>query len=105
MRENELRGKQLFQASIEYRYLLPFKIFFDNYIQFRYDIGQVWDKVQSQLKLADLNHGLGATLSFDTPIGPADFSLGRTFTFLKDLKDDPIRLGPIYFYFSIGFYY
>jgi NTE family protein len=105
MRENESRGKQIFLASIEYRYLLPFRLFFDNYIQVRYDLGQVWDKIQSQLKIADLNHGIGATLSFDTPVGPADFSVGRTFTFLKDVKDNPIRFGPVYFYFSIGFYY
>lgn len=105
MRENELRGKQIFLASIQYRYKFPFKIFFDDYIAVRYDLGQVWDKVQNQLKLADLNHGVGATLSFDTPIGPADFSLGRAFTFMRNVKDDPIRFGPIYFYFSIGFYY
>ncbi len=104
MRENELRGRQIFLSSIEYRHHLPFKIFVDSYLQFRYDLGSVWE-VQNELKLADFHHGIGTTLSFDTPIGPADISVGRSFVFTGTGDSRLVRLGPVCFYFSIGFYY
>ncbi len=104
MRENEFRGRQVFLASLEYRYELPFKIFFDTYIKLRYDIGSMWDK-QEEIRFKDLRHGIGATLSFDTPIGPADFSVGKSFLFVKDLPGNPISWGDTFFYFSIGYYY
>ncbi len=104
MRENEFRGRQIFLASLEYRYELPVKIFFDTYVKLRYDIGSMWDQ-QEEIKFKDLRHGIGATLSFDTPIGPADFSVGKSFLFVKDLPGNPISWGDTFFYFSIGYYY
>lgn len=102
MREDEMRGRQIFLTSLEYRYHLPFKIFFDSYFMFRYDLGSVWS-VQEQIRFQDFRHGVGTTLSISTPIGPADFSFGRSFLFLKDPKDNILSYGPIYFYFSIGY--
>ncbi len=104
MRENEFRGRQVFQSSLEYRLMLPVRLFFDTYFMVRYDLGSIWE-VQEQIRFADFRHGLGTTLSFDTPIGPADFSIGRSFLFVKGLPDNPLRLGPLYFYFSLGYYY
>lgn len=104
MRENEYRGRQIFITSLEYRYRFPAKIFFETYFKFRYDLGSVWDE-QEQIRFKDLRHGLGATLSFDTPIGPADFSIGRSFLFKKNLPGNPISTGDVFFYFSIGYYY
>jgi len=104
MRDNEFRGRQIFLASIEYRYELPFKIFFDTYFKLRYDLGDTWIE-QEEIRFKDLRHGIGATLSFDTPIGPADFSVGKSFLFVKDLPGNPISWGDTFFYFSIGYYY
>ncbi|MCE1189134.1 MAG: patatin-like phospholipase family protein [Ignavibacteria bacterium] len=104
LRENELRGRQIFVGSLEYRLKLPFKLFFESYIQGRYSLGSVWE-YQDQLRIADFKHGLGATLSFDTPIGPADFSVGRAFILNKDDSSSFVKSGPLTFYFSIGFYY
>lgn len=104
MRDNEFRGRQIFLASLGYRYKLPIKIFFDTYFKLRYDIGSTW-KEQEEIKFKDLKHGIGATLSFDTPIGPADFSIGKSFIFTKNLPGNPISFGDTYFYFSIGYYY
>lgn len=104
MRENEFRGRQIFIASLEYRYKLPVKIFFETYFKVRYDLGSAWDE-QEQIRFKDLRHGLGATLSFDTPIGPADFSIGRSFLFKKNLPGNPVSTGDVFFYFSIGFFY
>ncbi len=104
MRDNEFRGRQIFLSSLEYTLQLPFNIFFDTYLRFRYDLGSTWE-VQEQIRFKDLRHGIGGTISFDTPIGPADFSVGRSFLFVKDLPDNPISWGDVVFYFSIGYYY
>jgi NTE family protein len=104
MREDEFRGRQIFLTSVDYRVKLPFNIYFDTYALFRYDLGSMWE-VKDQIRFNDLRHGLGMTLSLNTPIGPADFSIGRSFRFTKNLTDTPVRSGPIYLYFSIGYYY
>lgn len=104
MRENEYKGRQLFLTSLMYRYKLPFSVFFDTYFQVRYDLGNVWEN-QEQIKFKNLKHGVGSSLSFDTPIGPADFAVGRSFLFRRDIPDNPISWGDLQFYFSIGYYY
>lgn len=104
MHDYEFRGRQIFLTSLLYRYKLPFQIFFDTYLKLRYDLGSVWPE-QNQIKFKDLRHGVGATLSFDTPVGPAEFSVGRSFVFRKDLPQNPISWGDVLLYFSIGYYY
>jgi len=104
MREEEFRGRQLFLTSLEYRYHLPIEIFFDTYVMLRYDLGTVWAE-QESIRFKDLRHGIGASLSLDTPIGPADFAVGRSFLFKDDLPDNPISWGEVIFYFSIGYYF
>lgn len=104
MREDEFRGRQIFVSSLQYRYKFPFTIFFDTYFKFRYDLGSTWE-VQDQIRFKDLRHGIGGSLSFDTPIGPADFSVGRSFLFVKNIPGNPISWGDVQFYFSIGYYY
>ena len=104
MRENEFRGRQIFFSSLEYTVQFPFHIFFDTYFKFRYDLGSIWAD-QEQIRFKDLRHGIGGTISFDTPIGPADFSVGRSFILKKNLPQNIISWGDVNFYFSIGFYY
>jgi NTE family protein len=104
MRENEFRGRQIFLASLEYRYKFPFVIFFNTYFKLRYDLGSVWE-FQDDIRFKDLRHGIGTSLSFDTPIGPADFAVGRSFLFKKDLPGNPLSWGDVLFYFSIGYYF
>jgi len=103
MHENEYRGRQIFLASLMYRYKLPVKIFFDTYFKFRYDLGSTWPE-QEEIKFKNLKHGIGGTLSFDTPIGPADFAVGRSFLF-KQNQPGVVSWGDVLFYFSIGYYY
>jgi NTE family protein len=101
-REDNERGKQLLAASLEYQYKLPFLIFFDAYLKARYDIGAVWAKVE-EMHIGDFKHGIGITLGLDTPIGPADFSLGRSFYLRNDLLHHPVSFSPFALYFSIGY--
>lgn len=102
LREDDLIGRQILITSIEYQYYFPIKVFFDTYFKIRYDLGGIW-KNSASIKFNELRHGLGFTLAFDTPIGPADFSVGRSFYFRNDLFKKPLSLGPYMFYFSIGY--
>ena len=104
MHDFEFRGRQIFLASLLYRYKIPVKIFFDTYFKLRYDLGSTWAE-QEQIKFKELRHGIGAALSFDTPIGPAEFAVGKSFLFRKDLPQNPISWGDTLLYFSIGYYY
>lgn len=101
MRENEFFGRQIFSASMEYRYLLPFQVLFDTYFTARYDIGSTWE-VPEQIRFRDLRHGAGVSIALDTPIGPSEFSIGKSFLFTRDLPKTKIVLGPTHLYFSIG---
>lgn len=100
--QDQYRGRQIFLASLMYQYRFPFKIFFDTYAWFRYDVGSTWE-VQESIRFKDLQHGIGGSLSFDTPIGPADFSIGRSFIISQGLTEDSFVWGDILFYFSIGY--
>ncbi len=103
LRKDEFRGRQIFLTSLEYRYKLPFNIFFDTYFSLRYDLGSIWGE-QEEIRFGDLKHGIGTSISFDTPIGPAKFSIGKSFLFEKS-AGNPIVWGDTTFYFSIGYYY
>jgi NTE family protein len=102
MRENEFRGRQIFLTSLMYRFKFPFQVFFDTYIKLRYDLGTTWQE-PSQIRFKDLRHGIGSIISFDTPIGPAEFAVGRSFLLNKDLPENPVSWGEVFFYFSIGY--
>ncbi len=102
MRNDEFRGRQIFSSSIGYRYKIPFNIFFPAYIKVRYDIGSIWAN-RENIRFKDLRHGIGATLSIDSPLGPADFSVGRSVEVDYSTGSTKLVKGPLYFYFSIGY--
>lgn len=101
-REGDQLGRQVFITSLEYRLLMPFKIFFNTYFKMRYDLGGVWPTTSS-IKFDELKHGIGLGLGFDTPIGPANFTVGRAFYIRNDLLNKPLSLGDYIFYFEIGY--
>jgi NTE family protein len=100
-REDSERGRQLLIGSFEYQYKLPFNIFFDTYVKARYDLGSVWPSAE-EMRLVDFKHGIGITVGFDTPLGPAEFAVGRGF-YLREELDRPVSWGPIMIYFNIGY--
>lgn len=103
-RDYEFRGRQILITSIHYRYKIPLDLYFDSYVKIGYDLGSSWIN-QEQIQFDNLKHGFGISLSFDTPIGPADFSIGRSL-YLKDTSPDRIiSRGPLMYYFTIGYYY
>lgn len=102
MLENELRGRQILTTSLEYRVLLPYKLFFDTYLSARYDLGQIWENAED-IRFKDLRHGVGLSALFNTPIGKASFSVGKCFIINKGLAKNSFMFGPYTFYFSIGY--
>ncbi len=100
--EHDSLGRQIFVASLEYQLKLPFKLFFDTYFKLRYDFGSLWPS-PAQISLSGLRHGIGATIGFDTPIGPAQFSVGKSFFPRLDILNKPFSYGPFVTYFSIGY--
>lgn len=101
MRENEFTGRQTAQVGIELRYTFPVRVLFDTYLSARYDLGRVWANPEL-IKLEDLRHGIGLVLGLDTPIGAADFGIGRSFFLQESTAEFPIKTGPLNLYFSIG---
>lgn len=102
MREDEMRGRQILLASVEYRYKLPIKLFFDTYLSLRYDLGRTWENTED-IRFKDLQHGIGFATQFDTPIGKTSFSVGRMFIINKGFTSESLIWGPYTFYFSIGY--
>ncbi|MHB1048926.1 MAG: patatin-like phospholipase family protein [Bacteroidota bacterium] len=102
LREYDSRGRQIFVLNTELRTLFPFKVLWDTYFRIRYDLGSIWPQ-QEDIRLRDFHHGIGVGLSLDTPIGPANFSIGRSFYIRRDLLDQPVTLGPVIAYFSLGY--
>ena len=103
-REYEYRGRQIFIGSLQYRFKFPFKIWFDTYLSVRYDVGNIWER-KEEMKFKEFKQGFGAILSFDTPIGPADFAIGRSFLIDRGLTKGNIVKGPTELYFTIGYYF
>lgn len=97
-REDEERGQQVALGSFEYRVQSPVRLFFDTYIAARYDIGSVWENF-STIKFSGLKHGLGLSLTLDTPLGLAKISIGQSVYFID--KPGIVR-APALGYFSIG---
>lgn len=100
LREDALRGRQIFLASAELRVKLPFKIFFDTYLAGRFDIGDVWAQ-QENIVIKSLKQGVGLSLGFDTPIGPLVVATGKAFYPGKGDKLQTLAT-PWQFYFKIG---
>ena len=98
-REDESRGRQLFLGSLEYQYKTPFKILFDTFFSFRYNLGTTWEYPE-EIKFSSLKNGAGISLGVDTPIGIAKVSAGEAFY----LRRNPLSViwGYLHLYFSIG---
>lgn len=102
LHEDDRRGRQLLLINLEYRYRFPIRILFDTYFRFRYDLGSI-SLIPEEIKLSTFRHGLGAEIALDTPIGAALFGIGKSFYFVRDLPQNPVKQGPFMLYFMIGY--
>jgi len=69
-----------------------------------YTAGNVWE-TRAAISAADLVHGIGAGVQWDTPIGPARFTAGKAFITSDDqsYRDySDLRFTETLLYFSLG---
>ncbi|MFZ4621221.1 MAG: patatin-like phospholipase family protein [Bacteroidota bacterium] len=102
LREYDSRGRQIFLTSLELRTRFPFQVIWDTYFRLRYDLGSIWPQ-REDIRLKDFHHGIGGIISLDTPAGPINFAVGRSFYVRRDLLEQPLTLGPIVVYLSLGY--
>jgi len=88
--EETFIGKRFFTLSGELRYRFPWPRWLESYLSIRYDFGGIWGSY-SKITTDDFKHGMGAILSFNTPLGP--FRLG--YGYMSD--------GVNHAYFSAGY--
>ncbi len=83
LHQNEYFGRQVFIASAEYRYRIPFhlssgNLLFKNfYLSFRYDFGGVWRNPNLVFSSKDFFSGLGGYFGIETPLGPLFLAYGH----------------------------
>jgi len=77
LKERQLRGRYLMQASLEYRLKVPKKLPFDTYLHCQADLAGIWEK-EVDIKAKDFLLGLGIKFSVNTPLGPFSLAYGRT---------------------------
>jgi NTE family protein len=98
MKEDQSRGRQIFNSFLTYRYRIPVKSFFDMYFSLHLNAGRTWLSTET-IKLSGFRQGLGLQYSIDTPLGP--FSLGTSKAFFVNNKNH-IVWGEFVNYLSIG---
>jgi NTE family protein len=98
-REDDERGLQMALLSLEYRVKSPLSLLFDTYFALRYDGGTTWQQVET-IRLGAFKHGVGIAAIWDTPIGTARISIGRSLYFRSNPAGAVI--GPPLVSFAIG---
>ncbi|NTW49574.1 MAG: BamA/TamA family outer membrane protein, partial [Chlorobiales bacterium] len=102
LRLDDYRGRQLFTVGLSMKFELPVQIVFPTSFGIHYNTGNVWPESRT-LQLRNFIHGVGATLSLRTPIGPAQLSLSQAFRFSKTEESTLIRTAPLVYYFVLGY--
>ncbi len=75
--QKQLVGKRFLLLSGTLRYRLPWPDVIDSYISCKYDFAGIWDSY-AKIDMQDFFHGIGAAVSFKTPLGPVRFAYGET---------------------------
>jgi len=104
LRENDLPGNNMASAGLHIRYKPSFILLFPTSFLLHYNAGNVWES-RSEIDLGSLIHGAGTGLIWETPLGPARFTISKAFKFLKTVPDSELstlRFSDTLFYFSLG---
>jgi NTE family protein len=104
LKENDLIGNNMATAGIHLRYKPSFAILFPTSFILHYNAGNVWEN-RDDISLDKLIYGAGTSLVWETPIGPARFTVSKAFAFIKTVPDSgpsSLRFSDTLFYFSLG---
>jgi outer membrane protein assembly factor BamA len=72
---DQIRGRQVFLLSGEYRFRIPWRPVAPVHLSMRYDWGGGWNEAD-KVAFSDLISGIGFKVSLDTPIGPLEAAWG-----------------------------
>ena len=104
LKENDLIGRNMASLGASFRYSPPIDLIFPSSLLLYYNTGNVWQN-RTAMSLADLVHGFGAGINWETPLGPASFTAGKAFT-IDDEADGKnnsgLRFSETVLYFSLG---
>jgi NTE family protein len=104
LRENDLPCNNMAAAGIHLRYKPSFAILFPVSLLLHYNAGNVWETLED-ISLTHLIHGIGTSMIWETPIGPARFTVSKAFPFDEEAHNTgytSLRFSDTIFYFSIG---
>lgn len=103
LKDSDLIGNNIAVAGAMLRYKVPMQLVFPTSFTLSYNIGNVWER-RTQMSISKLIQGVGAGLVWDTPIGPAQFTVAKPFAFEnEEVKDDAkIDFSETVLYFSLG---
>jgi NTE family protein len=104
LKENELPCNNMAAAGIHLRYKPSFAILFPASLILHYNVGNVWEELED-ISSTRLIHGIGSSMIWETPVGPARFTISTTFPFLEEVHNTEftsLRHSDTVFYFSIG---
>ncbi|MGC8774059.1 MAG: BamA/TamA family outer membrane protein [Chlorobaculum sp.] len=103
LKDSDLIGNNIAVAGAMLRYKVPMQLVFPTSFTLSYNIGNVWER-RTQMSISKLIQGVGAGLVWDTPIGPAQFTVAKPFAFEnEEVKDDAkIDVSETVLYFSLG---
>lgn len=103
LKNNDLTGNNIAVSGAVLRYRSPFQLAFPTSFLLAYNIGNVWEK-RSEMSVSHLVQGAGLGLVWDTPIGPAQFTVAKPFAFEnREVRDSAqIDFSETILYFSLG---
>ncbi|MFZ4524662.1 MAG: BamA/TamA family outer membrane protein [Chlorobium sp.] len=104
LKENDLPCDNMAAAGIHFGYKPSFDILFPTSLLLHYNVGNVWENMDD-ISSAHLIHGIGASMIWDTPLGPTRLTVSKAFPFLAEAHNTAytsLKFSETIFYFSIG---
>ncbi len=104
LKENDLPGNDIAAVGVHLRYKPSFDLLFPTSIVLHYNVGNAWDD-RDDISFGQLIHGTGTSLVWQTPLGPAMFTVSKAFAFLKNATNpnsSSLGFSDTVFYFSLG---
>ncbi len=104
LKANDLPGNNLATAGVHLLYKPSFALLFPTSLLLHYNAGNVWEE-RKAISLSGLIHGVGTSLLWETPLGPANFTVSKAFAFLENAKNQgtsSLRFSDTIYYFSLG---
>ncbi len=104
LKENDLPCNNMAAAGIHLGYKPSVAILFPTSLLLHYNVGNVWENLDD-ISSAHLIHGIGTSLIWETPLGPAMFTVSKAFPFLAEASNTAstsLKFSETIYYFSIG---